>query len=201
MYVYSVQVLGVPHPECHQSFAGLRIVLRFEVDACLPYDATPSRLSSGHPVASKGATEKRFSSGSSSNPSDVRILRAGSSEVPQTHLLEIKTHGGAGMNWSKTYPQLYLSITPHVHHAFHKHGTFTHVKKYTLGQSELVDINERAQDGFKKLGKLLGCIKSLVLKHGATRVSLVCVDKTLSVYRIPQGETCLPEDALALFVA
>jgi len=103
------------------------------------------------------------------------------------------------MNWQKAYPQLYLSQTPHIHHAYHKRGTFTSVRKFTLGQSELAEVDKNAQAGFKKLRKLLGDIKSLVLKHGVARVSLVCVGKTLSVYRIPQGESCLPEDALAHF--
>jgi hypothetical protein len=146
-------------------------------------------------------TKNKPSSSTPSNTSDVKIIRAGSSEVPQTHLLEIKTHGRASMKWSKTYPQLYLSQTPHIHHAFHTNGTFTRVMKFTLGQSELVKVDKSAQEGFKKLRKLLDYIRSLVLKHGSTRVSLVCVGKTLSVYRIPQGETCLPADALALFVA
>ena len=34
---------------------------------------------------------------------------------------------------------------------------------------------------------LLGDTKSLVLKHGSTRISLVCIGKMLSVYRIPRG--------------
>ena len=131
----------------------------------------------------------------------MRILRGGSSDVPQTHLLEIKTHKTMkSTRWSRTYPQLYLSQTPHVYHAYHNNGTFTNINKFTLGQRELVGIDKSAQEGFKKLRKLLGCIRSLVHKHGATRVSLVCVGKTLSVYKIPKGESCLPEDALALFV-
>jgi hypothetical protein len=79
-------------------------------------------------------------------------------------------------------------------------GVFTSVVKFALGQNELASVDKRAQMGFKKLRKLLDTIKSLVLKHGAKRISLVCVGKTLSVYRIPKGESCLPEDALALFV-
>jgi hypothetical protein len=203
MYVHFVRVPNILDPERHQSFGGLRIVVRFEVDACLPYDASSSSPPSNHPATSKVVAKKKSSSGSSSNSLDVKILRAGSHEVPQTHLVEIKTHNGSRrtMRWSKTYPQLYLSQTPHVYHAFHNSGTFTLVEKFTLGQSNLTDIDESAQEGFKKLRKLLGSLKSLVAKHGARRVSLVCVGKTLSVYRMPQGESCLPEDALALFVA
>ena len=178
------------------------MVVRFEVDACLPYDASTSAFPSKNPTMGRKVAKKKTTLGpsTSSNPLDINIIRAGSSEVPQTHLVEIKTHSNTYLNWPKTYPQLYLSQTPNVHHAFHKNGTFTSVEKFVLGQSKLVGIDRSAQVGFKKLRKLLGYIQSLVLKHGATRVSLVCVGKTLSVYRIPQGERCLPKDALALFV-
>ena len=175
------------------------MVVRFEVDPCLPYDGIPSTSRSIGP-ATRRAFSRKKPSGSSSNPPDVNIIRAGSSQVPQTHLLEIKTHQSARMNWPKAYPQLYLSQTPHIHHAFHKNGMFTSVKKFALGQSELAEVDKNAQVEFKKLRKLLGHIKSLVLKHGAMRISLVSVGKTLSVYRIPQGESCLPGDVLALFV-
>jgi hypothetical protein len=177
------------------------MVVCFEVDACLPYDASTSVPPSKKTAVGKKVPKKKTPSGSSSNPLNIKIIRAGSSKVPQTHLVEIKTHCNSTLRWSKTYPQLYLSQTPHVHHAFHKGGTFTSVKKSVLGQGELVGIDKNAQVGFKKLRKLLGYIQSLVFRHGAMRISLVCVDKTLSVYRIPPGEKCLPEDALALFVA
>jgi hypothetical protein len=177
------------------------MVVRFEVDACLPYDDTSSASPSNNPAPSKTVTEMKPSSGSSSNNPGVNIIRAGSSQVPQTHLLEIKTHSCPFIKWKEAYPQLYLSQTPHIYHAFHKNGTFTSVRKFMLDQSELVEVDKSAQVGFKKLRKLLGYIQLLVLKYGAMRISLVCVGKTLSVYRIPQGESCLPEDALALFVA
>lgn len=194
-------------PQRKQSLDGLKMVVRFEVDACLPYSTASSTSLPAHPAVRKKVAKRKSTSNPSMNSLDVKIIRAGSSEVPQTHLVEFKTHsiksdgsGNGPMKWQKTYPQLYLSQTPHVHHAFHKNGTFTLVKKFSLGQRELEDIHEDAQVGFKKLRKVLGYIRSLVLKHGTARLSLVCVGKTLSVYRIPQGESCLPEDALALFV-
>jgi hypothetical protein len=177
------------------------MVVRFEVDACLPYEApsTSSYDKALLPTSSREPTTKEPSSRLSSKPRDVKIVRAGS-RVPQTHLLEIKTSSNQRPNWERTYSQLYLSHTPHIHHAIHKSGVFTSVVKFALGQNELASVDKRAQMGFKKLRKLLDTIKSLVLKHGAKRISLVCVGKTLSVYRIPKGESCLPEDALALFV-
>lgn len=60
--------------------------------------------------------------------------------------------------------------------------------------------NESEKVGFKKLRMFSGRIESLAFKHGATRISLVGVGKTLSVCRIPQGERCLPRDTLAPFL-
>ena len=185
----------------YQNFDGLRMVVRFEVDACLPYDTTTSKPPSNDATTDRTAMKKEPSSGSSSNPPDIRIIRAGSSQVPQTHLVEIHTRSNQYKNWPNSYIQLYIGQTPHLYYAFHKKGTFTSVEKFMLGQSELMDVDKTEQVGFKKLRKLLGYIKSLVLKYGAMRLSLVCAGKTLSVYRIPQGESCLPEDALALFVS
>jgi len=182
------------------NFDGLRMVVRFEVDACFPYDTSTSVPPSDNSAASGKGREKKKALGSSLNHPGVKIIRGGSSEVPQTHLLEIKTHSGMRLNWPKTYPQLYLSQTPNIHHAFHKGGRFTSIEKFVLGQSELAGLEKAGQVGFKKLRKLLGVIQSLVLNYGATRISLVCVGNTLSIYQIPQGEKCLPKDALALFV-
>jgi hypothetical protein len=177
------------------------MVVRFEVDACLPYDAlsTSSYDKTALPKSDRESTTKELPSRLSSNPRDVKIVRAGS-QVPQSHLLEIKTGFSPRPKWDRAYSQLYLSHTPHIYHAVHNNGVFTSVMKFALGQNELMDADKRAQMGFKKLRKLLDDIKSLVLKHRAVRISLVCVGKTLSVYRMPQGESCLPEDALALFV-
>lgn len=69
------------------------------------------------------------------------------------------------------------------------------------GEGDLVSVDQSAGEGFKKLRKLLGEIKSLVQRYGATRISLVCKGRELKVYRMPQGHICLPEDALALFIA
>ena len=176
------------------------MVVRFEADACLPYDTSTSVPPSDNPAASGDGREKEKASGSSSDPLGIKIVRGGSSNVPQTHLLEIKTHGGMRINWAKTYPQLYLSQTPNIYHAFHKNGRFTSIEKFVLGQSELAGLESTWQVRFKRLRKLLGVIQSLVLRYGETRISLVYAGRTLSIYQIPQGEKCLPEDALALFV-
>ena len=175
------------------------MVVRFEVDACLPYDAASSIPPSNNSVVGRRSTKGNPFSGSDLDPPAVKIIRGGSSQVPQTHLVEVHDHNNLNMRWPDAYPQLYLTKTPHMYHAFHKNGVFTSVEKFTLGQSELADVDKSEQVGFKKLRKLLGDIRTLVLKHGPMRISLVCEGKKLSAYRIPEGESCLPKDALDLF--
>jgi len=162
-------------PQSYQNFDGLRMVVRFEVDACLPYDAVSSIPPSNNPIVGRRSTKGNPFPGSDLDPPVVKIIRGGSSQVPQTHLIEIHEHKKRNVKWS------------------------TSVEKFTLGQSELADIDKSEQVGFKKLRKLLGDIRTLVLKHGPMRISLVCVGKKLSAYRIPEGESCLPKDALDLF--
>ena len=48
---------------------------------------------------------------SPSYPLNVKIIGDGSSDVPQTHLLEIKTHSGTCLNWPKMYPNS-ISLKP-----------------------------------------------------------------------------------------
>jgi hypothetical protein len=164
------------------------MVVRFEVDACLPYDEAPLRrppthyYRQAHELAKKAAKK---SSGSPSGLPGVTVIEGNWAEVPQTHILEIKTRSKVHVDWPTIYPQLYLSQTPHIHLAFHTRGQFTHFLEYTLDDEELQEIDEKAQEDFKKLRKLLGYIKLLVLNHRTTRLSLVCVGKTLSVHRIP----------------
>lgn len=120
--------------------------------------------------------------------------------MPQEPLLEIKTQGNQKRKWVGVYPQLFLSQTEHLYHAFHPDGKFDILEEYKLGKGRLADEDGKAQEGFKKLGKLLGQIKTLVCGRKATRISLVCERRELSVYLNQKGGDCLPADLLALFV-
>ena len=123
---------------------------------CLPsIDATTSTPPPNSPMAGRKLTKKKVSSNPPSNPPCVKIIRAGSPKVPRTHLLKIKTHNNPSMKWSKAYPQLYFSRTPHIHHAFHKNSTFASIKKFVLGQSELMDVDKSAPTVLIKRVKLL----------------------------------------------
>jgi len=132
--------------------------------------------------------------------SHVAVIRAGS-RVPQSRLIELKTYSSkSGKEWSKSYPQLFLSQIPHIYYGTHTDGNFSTIKKFTLGEPHLKPIDQNAQDGFKKLEVLLTTIQELVVKHGTDgRLSLVCEGDELRVYQRKDTGSCLPEYALALF--
>ncbi|KAF9778716.1 hypothetical protein BJ322DRAFT_1114053 [Thelephora terrestris] len=191
-------------------FGGLTMVVRFEVDACLPFPTTRSRRKSGnarnHAKSAPGAqawgtdtpTFRTVSKPTLRFP-HVAVIRAGS-RVPQSHLIELKTYSGAKKHWNRSYPQLFLSQTPHIYYGAHKNGEFSEIKKYTLGEPHLKPIDHNAQVAFKKLKVALEAIQELVGKHGTNgRITLVCTGKELGVYQRENAGSCLPKYALALF--
>jgi hypothetical protein len=198
----------------------LKVVVRFEVDACLPSqgsgpkaigkprvddDDDPEAALLGALSGLSIGTNTRSGTVSSPSPltsTDLKILRAGT-QVPQSGLIEMTTRSeisAAQFDWADAYPQLYLSQTPHHYLAVHRSGTFFKVTKREIGKKDLVAIENKAQPGFKKLRKLLGEIQTRVKAGGTNgRISLVCKDGTLKVHERTNEESCLPEDLLTLF--
>ena len=201
------------------------MVVRFEVDACLPFDqpgpkATVSSRTddddddddddpdeallgafSGLSIGT-GSRSATLSSPSPLTSTDIKIFRGGT-QVPQSNLLELTTRSeisAANFDWNDAYPQLYLSQTPNHYLAVHRTGTFFSIARRRIGENDLVAIESRAQPGFKKLRKILGEIQTRVKKAGASgRISLVCEAGVLKVHERDSKESCLPEDSLALF--
>lgn len=174
------------------------MVVRFEVDACLPLRSSQSHGHPGTDAASLPSTMLAINKPTLRLP-HVAVIRAGA-RVPQSHLIELKTCSGSGKDWSKTYPQLFLSQTPHVYYGNHRGGNFSEIKKFTLGAPHLEPIDRNAQDGFKKLNVLLMTIQGVVGRYGTDgRISLVCQGRELGVYQRLTSGSFLPKYALALF--
>lgn len=199
----------------------MKIVVRFEVDACLPSqssdpkargkphaddDDDPEGLSLLGALSGLSIGKSIHSDVMPSSPpltfTDLKILRAGT-QAPQSDLIEVTTRSeisAASFDWADAYPQLYLSQSPHHYLAVHRTGTFFKITKREIGKQDLVKIEAKAQPGFKKLRKLLGEIQTRVKKGGADgRVSLVCKGGVLKVHERISTESCLPGDLLALF--
>lgn len=171
-----------------KTFGSLRILLRYEVDACvLPTHRTNSAQTSRWPE-----TKLAQSVPSPSFPK-VSIISSGdaSSIVPQPSLLEIKTRTGEGeIDWREIYPQLFFSQTPNLYIARHQQGLFsgTSVTKYDLKSPELTKAAQAAGKVMVKVHELLEAIVAAARKQGeGAGMALTYDGKDLALYRRKPG--------------
>jgi len=195
-------------------FAGLNLLVRFEVDACYPSTddsgldaliAKTTSLSLSTPSDQKNSTT--LSTG-------IRIVRSNNDQlVDQKDLIELATRSFKNrdnFNWLQKYPQLYLSDTPHFILGVHEYGTFTRVEKFgtdDTSNAEVRKAREEMQPGLNKLGAVLAAIHSKVLDltdddaTGSRRDRLLAVvyqDGKLSMYERKDGPK-LPAELVQCF--
>lgn len=192
-----------------KDFDGLKMVVRFEVDACLADGLVhPSRAVSGSRVnnydddLSNMVSKLKISPPVQRSP-ELKIVWGGR-EVEQTSIIEMKTRSEksvANFDWEDTYPQLYLSQTKHLYLGVHQTGTFLQLRKEDASANgSLGQVAKNAQPGLQKLRKALEFIQVLVKEHGLEgRISLVCKSGTLKIYERSSKDSCLPDQFLALF--
>lgn len=204
-------------------FFGLNMVVRYEVDACLP-SASPKKhasrasqssnpddladalaglnITSSKPANTLAVALPLSPQASSASPPLLRIVHAGA-EQPQESIIELTTRSENyihKLNWAEIFPQLYLSQTPHFYTGVHSAGRFFEVREQRLDGLEMVSQREKAETGLRKLGKVLKMIQEIVVKHGkAGRLSLVCEEGTLKVYEWVSVQSCLPAEVMRRF--
>ena len=129
----------------------MKMVVRFEVDACLP-SVTPNRRASpvtqfSNPddlidaLASLNITTNTpatpavalasSSTASFEGSPPLRIIRAGAAQL-QESIIELTTRSEnyiQNLDWAEVFPQLYLSQTPHLYVGVHSVGRFFDVRK------------------------------------------------------------------------
>ncbi|KAG6845626.1 hypothetical protein H0H87_006679 [Tephrocybe sp. NHM501043] len=203
---------------------GLKLVVRFEVDACIPA-VSPTTSPVASPASPTGdlddiigalsgvslrteaaAPSRSVTSSEASKAFPDIIVIPGGTVVPQSSIVELTTrsiHNALNFDWKESYPQLFLSQTAHHFLAVHARGRFEQINKRKLESPELKDIALREiQEDLKKLRRLLELIKVLVMKHGEQgRLSLVCQGGDLKVYERDNQASCLPDEVLQLFDA
>ncbi|KNZ78252.1 hypothetical protein J132_01231 [Termitomyces sp. J132] len=199
---------------------GLKLVVRFEVDACV------SVVSPTHPqstVSSSGddldgiigaLSGVSLRTESAAPPPSIKAtggletfptitVISGGCVVPQSSIIELTTrsmHNASAFEWKESYPQLFFSQTPHHFLAVHERGLFKQVNKRKLESSELKMVAQTIQEDLKKLRRLLDQITELVKKHGERgRLSFVCQNGELKVYERTNRASCLPDEVLQLF--
>ena len=125
----------------------LKMVVRFEADACLPtagssapkkttasVDDLADALGGMAIKQSSSATTKTASSSPSSSSPAINIVRAGT-QVPQENLLELTSRSAYyvdQLDWNEIYPQLALSQTPALYMGVHERGAFSRLHEWQL---------------------------------------------------------------------
>ncbi|KXN88305.1 hypothetical protein AN958_07764 [Leucoagaricus sp. SymC.cos] len=190
-------------------FKGLRMVVRFEVDACMPQTRKrPERRSEASTVdsltgalSSMTLTSTAAPFSSSTMPS-LNIINAGT-YIPQASTIELATiaeYRRDKFSWKEAYPQLFLSQTSHLFLAVHLRGRFTSVEKRKLASLELQKVHEDMKPALMKLRKILGVIQRLMIEHGSKgRLTFVCSGGKLAVYQRKSQTSCLPDEAVSCF--
>ncbi|KAI0775564.1 hypothetical protein BD413DRAFT_611082 [Trametes elegans] len=213
------------HRIIRYELGGMNLVVRCEVDACTADSLPPltrteaatapksTDISGDHKsdvddlvdaIADVGISSPP-TTGDSATPGTVSVIRAGS-QVPQDSIVELVTRARlyvSQFDWNEQYPQLLLSYTPHLFLGVHTRGMFDRVKKLTLGDEELknVESNEHLQRTFRQLVSVLRTIQDLVKEHGRQgRLTLICDDGAmLKVYKRTSDAGCLTEKELERF--
>ncbi|RDX48823.1 hypothetical protein OH76DRAFT_630773 [Lentinus brumalis] len=211
------------HRIVQYDFDGLKMVVRFEVDACLPQPSgTTTRTSKSQQASTRttsGPTDidsltdimssLNVASATSASPpskaADITVIRAGT-QVPQSSIVELTTRSEKYIDefsWAEQYPQLLLSYTPHLFLAAHDRGTFERLIEHKLGSEELRNIenNARIQRSFRQLAATLRTVQELVKDQGQRgRLTLVCQpDGSLKVYKRASQQGLLADSELERF--
>ncbi|KAG6815064.1 hypothetical protein H0H93_011081, partial [Arthromyces matolae] len=166
----------------------LKLLVRFEVDACIPTASVKSPTAQTTASSPSTALDDiigalssvKLSKGDATPASPVKPRGSktfptvnvidGGSIVPQTSIMELTTRSNfnaSNYDWKDAYPQLFLSQTPHHFLAVHQRGRFHEIQKRKLDSVELKAAARQEQllEDFKKLRRLLDQIKELVKKH------------------------------------
>ncbi|KAH9919324.1 uncharacterized protein B0H18DRAFT_1028382 [Fomitopsis serialis] len=174
------------------NFGGLTMVVGFEVDAY-----TASASPSNSPLITNGGHSATTEPMTHADKSYVNVVNAGG-QIPQADIVEIKT--GKKMKWKETYPQLFLSQTPHLYAASHEQGLFRQVRMLGVDDPEMREVAEELQNDFVKLRDTLIDIRNTLRRHKqSTRLSLLCQKGNLQVFRMKNANSCLPEAILERF--
>lgn len=192
---------------------GLTLIVRFEVDACLPSGSSVSQPAPSTDADSLADMLSGMNVGAASQPAfidagastnELDVISAGQ-HVPQSSIIEMTTRSKNYVDqyeWKDSYPQLYLSQTTLYYLAAHTRGEFEMVTKRRLDSVEMKKIDEEAQEGFRRLRATLTMIQEYLVERGpSARLSLVYQDGELQAFNRINDESLIPNDLLARFDA
>jgi len=185
------------------------MVVRFEVDACLPptrnrrsTDSDDSVQDVADLLAAVDLTSGTTTSTTANNQYSLNIIKGGY-EVKGQAIMELTTRFEgriADFDWEDKYPQLYLSQTPHHVLAVHNRGRFSAIHRRKQTDTQFQELEKTLLPSLKLLKKALRDIQKLVIESGQRgRLTLVCKNGVLEVHERMSEESCLPDHMMALF--
>lgn len=185
------------HRIVRYEFGGLKVLLRYEVDACTEPESEDDSLLASFSALSVGTRGAPTLSKDSafSTCFGVRVkMSSPRSVVPQSSIIEIKTRAAhKELDWKEFYPQLYLSQTFHLYLAKHTRGTFGRVEKFQLNSQGMAVHARGAEAAMAKLEVLLSAVLKAVRKHGeGVPLSLVYRAGKLQLYKRKANGTSQP---------
>ncbi|KAI0246423.1 hypothetical protein BJV78DRAFT_1356176 [Lactifluus subvellereus] len=210
---------GCPSSGYHRAITydmhDMKMIVRFEVDACLPTDAGPA-------TATKTADEKRSTKETAASVGDlvdalgsmdllgsapattkvlINVVRAGT-QVPQEALVEVASRSAFfvdQLDWNELYPQLAIS---QIHEFRLDRLSRLWLVVVGLGHARSHCECKELAVQMVRLARVLEDVQELAISRGpgpAGSFSLVCVDGKLHAYGRSHNKTCLPPDVMARF--
>ena len=181
------------------------MLVRLEMDACLPPDPDPHDL--GDLTSQLNALDVSSSSTSSKDricPPGLNIICSHNrSVVDYERTIEIVSHSRkfrSSFGWAEIYPQLLLSQTRNLFLGLHDFGRFSQVERHTLEELTESDIGEELQGDLRRLAKTLRLILKLVGEQGeGESLVLVSQDGKLSLKQREGERRVLPNEYMNLF--
>ncbi|KAH9849465.1 hypothetical protein C2E23DRAFT_737349 [Lenzites betulinus] len=228
------EVTTVPRGDCQSSnnhnrivqydLESLRLVVRYEVDACLSDEEDPSDLlarlslsssssppppspphpSTPLPPSTPPPSSNCLSPTITHSDTTLTVFRGGTS-LTQSSLVEIVTRSAKTIHtqkWPETYTQLFLSQTPRLYVALHQAGTFTDVVKLSRADPrlEVYAGDERMRRSLRQLVRVLEDVQRALTAYGPRgRLSLVCRKGRLELFACATEVGRVPDSELVRF--
>jgi hypothetical protein len=167
------------------------MMVRFEADACIKTEDTPSFL----PTQSQDDTSSNNFRYSNLSPNVI----LGGHAVLQTSIVELKSTTKQ-IKFADTFSQMFFSQTPHLVIGKHVSGTFHALERHTLGTGVLAQAAVRTQSRLNCLAQLLRAIHKLAIQRVlAGPFALIWSGGALTVHEIADHTSELPEELLERF--
>ncbi|KAI0251097.1 hypothetical protein BJV78DRAFT_1154696 [Lactifluus subvellereus] len=189
------EILERTHVLSWQDMLDMKMVVRFEVDACLPTDAGPATTtktpdekrstketaaSVDDLVGALGSMDLLGSAPAATEEPVINVVRAGT-QVPQETLVEVasrSTYYVDQLDWNELYPQLALSQTHAFRLGVHERGTFTELREWQVdgpgsdsssSDSDIPDLTAQRKEmavQMVRLSRVLEDVQELAISRG-----------------------------------